>query len=162
MSLLNSSLSPKDQIMLNNQTHPQEIARTLADEGSRISNIHTADQLSIDPRHRLQEGLKAKHFSLVLSYGAKDGETSVWHVYQVWRPRPLRREACQLTIILSSTSQDILPTTWHPQDERIVSDITQSSHLWGIPRGLELRHASLFKQDQGGSGVAAWVCSTAY
>lgn len=44
---LNSSISPKDQILLDNQSHAQETARTLAEEESGISKIYAADQASI-------------------------------------------------------------------------------------------------------------------
>lgn len=139
---LNSSLSPKDQILLDNQSHAQETARTLAEGEWDFKNLCSRSGIHC-PRHCLQqtpEGLRAKHFFLVLSYGAKDGM-----FVRCGGQKQLRREACQLTIILSSTSQDILlPNTWHSPDERIVSDITQSFHLWDIPRGLELRHALLF------------------
>lgn len=59
------------------------------------------------PRHSLQhtpEDLKAKYFSLVLSYGTtKDGETSAWHGYQVWRP-----EAAEKGQVLANQKGQVL------------------------------------------------------
>lgn len=78
----------QDQILQDAKPTPEKSLRP-SWRGSRTSKIHTEDQVSI-PRHSLQhtpEGLKAKSFSLLLSYGTtKNGETSAWHGYQVWRP----------------------------------------------------------------------------